>query len=336
MLTLISRAFFAAALVLLAPLAASAQQSTVEETRIFGAWSMEVSQHTQAIVSLMETVNEGLEIANQADAGEIDAATARAQAADWRRRVERALADYAAAAETLAQGPDAAPPGLAGSIESMVSMPGRSVETANNYFSVIEIFINDTLEGRNPDPTLTAQAQFSVIQTFLSGVAQTNRQAALTVAENHPQHHLLNAIIANTDALVLIFELARQSYGAAPSHHAVDDIPGEIERLNRVSLGALGQATMAHRMLSSQINASTAAQLGLSEQSRSVLVAMVATYPDSIQAETDGAALMMQGRAKANAAENPEAWEAFMAQIAEYEARRDTLQVERQRLASDL
>lgn len=315
---------------------AASGQAELEDTRVFGAWSLEVSQHTQQVVAFLDMVNEGLAIASRVEAGDFDHAEADAQLRDWSGRVEQQLADYAARAEALALGPAATPPSLAGAAESMAAMPLRSSHTAQNYYAIVETYVRDVMEGRNPDPTLATVAQFSVFQAFYEGLSQTNRQAAGTVAANHPQHHLLQAMAANTDAAILVFELARQSLGAEPSRYAPDDIRAELQRLNQASAGALGEATMAHRMLSSQINALTPAQMGLSPQAREALIAMMATYPDSIQAESDGAALMLEGPEKADPAGRPAVWQTYLEQLGAYEERRDALQVERQRLASQL
>ncbi len=327
-------AWLAAWLLLITP--AATAQPELEDTRAFGAWSLAVSQHTQDIIALMEVVNEGLEIAAQSQSGALSEAAARAQAQAWRGRAQQRLDAYADRAEILGRGPSAIPALLAEAADGMAAAPMRSARTARDYFSIVDIYVRDALDGRNPDPNRTTVAQFNVIQIFYQGVSQTNRQAMESVPVNNPQHHLLQAITANTDALILIFEMVRQSYGAAPSQFAVDDIRGDIQRLSLSARGALGTATLTHRTLVSQINTLSAEQLGVTPHVRDVLLAMMATYPESIAVESEGAALMLEGPDNADAAQDPDAWDAFLARVVDYEMRRDTLLQERQRLASEM
>ena len=328
-------AWLAVLLILIAAGGAKAQAG-MEETRVFGAWSLEVSQHTQEIITLMEAVNEGLDIATQFEEGTLDQTAALAQFNAWRALTEQQLSAYAARADRLSRGPAAMPEGTADAANGMAESTLQSVRTARDYYSIVDVFVRDTINGLSPDPNLTVIAQFSVIQIFYEGVADTNRRAIQSVLANHPQHHLLTAIVANTEALILVFEEVRQSYGGMPSQFAVDDVAAEITRLNQIAVGSLGTATMTHRVLTSQIEALSAAQLGLSPTARQALLDMMATYPDSIAVEGESAALMLTGPENANAAQNFKAWDAWLAQIVEYEGRRDALQFDRQRLVSQM
>jgi hypothetical protein len=326
------RAFFAGlASVVLLFVAPAAAQTDLERAQTQTVWTQEIGQFNIESLDFLTLANRAVEIAYQYEDGEIDFETADAQLNAWRAEMDGELDRRSAEADRLAAGPALSMRGQEVMIEGMRGMSQQTVTTVRRYTDASEAFARGTLRGEAPDAFLLDAQRYAVMQDYYVGLRTANDAARLTVETNHPQHHLLIATVANLDNTILLFEIGRQAFGAAPSSYAVEDFNAAFAANEAVVTEAISDAQIRADQFARVIEQ----QLGDSAQGR-VLAAMFGTYPESFEVELLAAAMFSQAPQRLAAPMSLDEWDAMIEELGGLETRRDEMLFERQRLISEM
>lgn len=333
----IFKSLVAAVLILTGPILAHAAQDEAEQMRAFTGWTLEVSETTSAVITAMDAGQVPDSIAAAYRNGEISASLAYARLAEWREDVDRDVAALQEQAERLAQGPAQTPGEFGATVDAMADIPLAALSALKDFLSESENYARDVLAGRETSANPSIIARLSVLQTYYEAQIRSNRLALQSVPDTHPQYHLLAAMNLNMSSSVLLFEQARQALGGAPSRHAVADFPAAIRANQAAVREAAATGRGAQQALINQFTSAPASALGGTEEQLQVLIAMMETYSPSFDAELDGARL--HSNAIERLEDDPEiatSGEIFSEELVAYEAQREALQIQRQRLANQL
>jgi hypothetical protein len=324
-----------AALVLAsAPVAA---QTDIERVQAQASWAQELGQFSISAISFFSVADQASVIAARASTGELSQEDALTALAGWRAGVDAEINRLREIGGRLSAGPSSIILGQENVVALMRQQPDEVLAVITEFINATEVFTRDSIEGNEPDANAFISSQYAVLQTYTAGNAAINELAIDTVEATHPQRFLLRSWVANSTATVLALELARQELGAEPSIYSVSDYSAEIARLDAVVRASARDGRAATLGFSQQVDIAYAAAQSDAERAQlDVVRAMMATYGASFDAEmfaTDVFSGMVLSSRPLSA---PDEFMAFMGRVAEYEAQRDTLQLQRQEIAARL
>lgn len=308
------------------PFAASAQTDS-ERTRAYASWSQELGSYSQRAIEFIEVATPAYEIMADVQAGNADRDTALARIAAWRAQVDSQLDVYRSQGAVLAQGPQYSIAGQEAAIVLMQEMPDQVLATVTGYLDSVEQQARDIANGSEADPYAIQIAQLALFQDYYSGLMGMNQTARAGVRTNHPQHHLLGSMVVNMESTILALEVARQRMGGEASVYAVVDYAAEVRT-------HIAEARQAYDRLQAQLADAQRSATGETARQMNLLSQMFATYPASFEAEINGANMLLTALSDVTPVSAAERYDVWLTQLSAYETQRDTLQLERQRIAS--
>ncbi|WP_300532372.1 hypothetical protein [Maricaulis sp.] len=321
------------AAMLAAPLHANAQ-TEAERASAFASWSQEMGLYAQEAVNFVEVAGPAYEIMADIQTGATDRAGALSRIDAWRRQVDAQMTGYRDRGAALARGPRYTIDGQDEAVALMRDMPAQVIATITGYFETVETQARDLANGVDIDPYAIQVAQLALLQDYYAGLAAMNRAAGEGVLADHPQHHLLFSMTVNMESFILALEVARQRMGGAPSSHAVDDFAGALADNQREVQAHIAQARRHYERMVAEFDAARGVATGEAARQIELAASMFNTYPASFDAELSGAAIFSGTLEEVMPITAPERYEAWLTQLTEYEGRRDSLQLERQRLGT--
>jgi len=327
------RAFLCVVLLMVGMGPATAQ-GPLAETRDYLAWAAEAGQASREVLALIDTVFEADELGVMVRDGVITLEEGEADLAAWRARQGAELQRLALEVARLRDGPSSVPAGREKTVDTVWRSLQQSMIAVEQFIDQAEAAARRDFSGKPANDNLVFAARYGALQEYYTGQLAALEANLDFVEPSHPQHGLSRAMIANLNSTILALEMGRDTFGAAPSSHAVDNPGAVLEDNQQIVEQALVAAEQRYQAMRGQYEAMRSAG-GETARLGQVVLAMLATYPVSFEVERQGAAAFVTLSAQLAEA-GADGMFAFANTLIAYEEAREAATMERVHLASEL
>jgi hypothetical protein len=316
--------------------AAPVQSQTVEQVRSMAAWALEISDYSEQTISLFMQADEADLISSQYLEGEITQAEALQQLDGLAADIDAALRASRSRALSLSQSPSGLHPRFERMMVHMEPLPLTLHNSVAEFMSISLDYFRNEINGSDTDYERYYMARFQVLGAYAHSIGQVNSASAESVSSENPNHFYLKSMGANFRMTALVFELARRRLGGEPARGTPRDIPAAFaEELALVRENtALGRNALTTMLvnLTAQVDNSQ----GLERSRWELLVEVMESLPEAFDNEEVAYQLFENYDQRVQPAQDWDAFDAYVLELADYEERRDSLMLERQRMIASM